>query len=150
MKEMYISWSCRDVSSGAVLPLTYIALLKALLKFKTYKLFYISIVRDLVRLYRLLQEHSSLPSAVASITLVKATITLGKRFAKCSTRQRCLGELVISNGLAERVCIRRTTRRWCRNSVSYQSRAWKLTPSIQPRLSKKHGQFETDTIIDSG
>jgi hypothetical protein len=39
--------------------------------------------------------------------------------------------------LVGRLYIRRTTGRWCQNSVSYQSRAWKLTPSTQPWVVQK-------------
>ena len=35
------------------------------------------------------------------------------------------------------VCIRRTTGRWCRNSVSDRSRPWKLTPPMHPRAVQK-------------
>ena len=39
--------------------------------------------------------------------------------------------------LAWTLCIRRTTGRCYRNSVSDQSRAWKLTPSTHPRAVQK-------------
>jgi hypothetical protein len=35
--------------------------------------------------------------------------------------------------LAGRLCIRRTTGRWCRNSASSRSGPWKVTPSMHPR-----------------
>ena len=39
--------------------------------------------------------------------------------------------------LAGRLCIRRTTGRCYRNSISDPSRAWKLTPSTHPRVVQK-------------
>jgi hypothetical protein len=49
--------------------------------------------------------------------------------------------------LERRVCIQRTTGRWCRNSISNPSRTWKLTHLRIRRLSKKRGQSETDTVM---
>ena len=37
----------------------------------------------------------------------------------------------------ERLCIRRTTGKWCRYSISNASRTWKLTPSTHPRAVQK-------------
>ena len=39
--------------------------------------------------------------------------------------------------LPGRVCIQRTTGRWCRNSVSDRSRPWKLTPPTHPWAVQK-------------
>ena len=39
--------------------------------------------------------------------------------------------------LVGRLCIQRTTGRWCRNSDLDRSRPWKLTPSTHPRADQK-------------
>ena len=39
--------------------------------------------------------------------------------------------------LSRRLCIRRTTGRWCRNSGSDRSRPWKLTTFTHPRAVQK-------------